>query len=44
MLWYRKLKGGTWYKVRPKYDLMYGTYWINRSNFSNEIIIEKQTF
>ncbi|EIJ79123.1 hypothetical protein PB1_16239 [Bacillus methanolicus PB1] len=41
---YRKIKGGHWYKVRPKYDLMYGSYWINRAPFFNEIVIATEVY
>lgn len=45
MKWYRRKKGGKWFRVRPSLDCaFYVTYWINRGPFLNEQVLETEKY
>lgn len=45
--WWRKLKKGIWYYVRPYdnlYDFQHMLYWINRNPSRSEIVLEVECY
>lgn len=42
--WFRKKKGGIWFRVIPKYPGFYESYWINCQPAINEIVLEREHY